>query len=197
MRLGRKQIDLKGKFNITTWPNLKINFWGIPKCGNTSMKYALLVNSGIDGKKDEVMKWVHNHGGAKYIDTKTARNNGFQNVTITRNPYDRFVSMYKDVLRRPQMFKLNSVKSVDSFLKVLSNKSVKDMHFKTQCEFIAIDNTIIPDIVLDLDTLDENFMNLNIQKYNFINKEVILTAEQKQKVYELYRQDFELLGYHE
>jgi len=197
MRLGGKQLQLKAKYNITAWPNLRINFWGIPKCGNTSMKYALLVNSGIDGQKDEVMKWVHNHGGAKYIDIQTARNNGFQNVTITRNPYDRFVSMYKDVLRRPKMFRLNSVKSVDSFIKVLDNKSVKDMHFKLQCQFITINDTVIPDIVLDLDTLDENFMNLNIQKYNSINKEVTLTAEQKQHVYELYRQDFELLGYHE
>lgn len=197
MRLGGKQRDLKAKYNITVWPNLKINFWGIPKCGNTSMKYALLVNSGINGKKDDVMKWVHNHGGATYTDIKTAISNGYQNVTITRNPYDRFVSMYKDVLRRPNMFKLNSVKSVDSFIKVLNNKSVKDMHFKLQCEFIAPKNNIIPEIVLDLDTLDENFMNLNIQKYNTINREVTLTNEQKQRVHELYRKDFDLLGYHD
>ena len=71
MKLSKEQQQLKLKYNISKWADLKINFWGIPKCGNTSVKYALLKKSGVDGKKDDVMKWVHNHNAAVYIDIDT------------------------------------------------------------------------------------------------------------------------------
>jgi hypothetical protein len=43
------------KYNITAWPELGVNFWGITKCANTSMKlhlYKLLSRSTLTLEKD-------------------------------------------------------------------------------------------------------------------------------------------------
>ena len=32
------------KYNISKWDNLNVNYWGITKSGNTSIKFALLEN---------------------------------------------------------------------------------------------------------------------------------------------------------
>jgi len=31
-------------YNVTSWDKLKVNYWAIPKCGNTAVKKSLYIN---------------------------------------------------------------------------------------------------------------------------------------------------------
>ena len=99
-------MSIKLKYNISCWDDLGLNYWGITKCGNTSIKYALIESSGrlidqlIKSDAHGADSWVHSENHIKYIDLDTALSNGNRNFAVTRNPYDRFISMYKDTQRR-------------------------------------------------------------------------------------------------
>lgn len=185
------------RYNISSWPQLNLNYWGIPKCGNTSVKYALLKKCNVTGNEDEIMQWVHNHAMSQYIDIQTAENNRHINFTVTRDPYERFLSMYSDILRRPKHFKLEKIETIDQFIDYLYSKPEEkhNLHFWTQTRFIAPHNVIIPTCVIDVHRISNGFMGLDIGKFNTTNNNYRLTQQQKERVFQFYKKDFELLDY--
>jgi hypothetical protein len=198
----------KLKYNISCWNSLKLNYWGITKCGNTSIKHALITvsNSIVQEQKTDkhgADSWVHNEKNALYIDTKTALLNGNTNFTVVRNPYDRFISMYKDTQRRHSHFfrryKNVSVASINDLITFIEGISDNDreVHFRSQCYYITDKDRILPSIVFDVNDAEsiEKFLNTKVQRMNSINNQIELNEEQKQRVFRIYQKDFELLGY--
>jgi len=192
-------MNLKKEYNITQWNKYKLNYWAIPKCANTAIKTAL---ANLNYKEKMIyskVKWVHNTNNISYIDRNTALQNGYSNFTVTRHPYDRFISLYKDQgLRRP-MFKDIKITNIDSFITRLQSYNLdKDPHTKPQTKYIFDNSTKLVDKVIDINEASKFLKSFNLT-LNVVNKteELIieLTNEQKEKIYNLYKDDFKKLGY--
>lgn len=109
-----KQADIRQRFNISTFVNLKLNFWGIPKCGNTTVKHRLLsADNPVKAAKHEAKHkgetnshgnphqgWVH--AVCHYITPTEAGQNGFKNFMVLRDPIPRVASMYANFALRPE-----------------------------------------------------------------------------------------------
>lgn len=95
-------MDFKSKVrqNITAWPELGINYWGIHKNASSTMIMHLCTLTGtITPTEEEIEEGmlgkttlVHSH---RYITQEEAFENGLINFAITRHPLDRFISIYK------------------------------------------------------------------------------------------------------
>jgi len=189
-----RQEKLKLLYNISTWDKIGLNFWGVPKAGDTSIKYLLHQVSGSDIlESDDKTQWVHNHEFTTYISPDQAIDNGFANIAVTRNPYSRFISMWKDVKRRGPEFSL-SCKTIDEFLFHIENTAdrKRNVHFRSQSYFLR---DIVQCIdITDTDTL-QIYLNHPIPHKNILKGVIELSDRQKERVYNVYKNDFEYLGY--
>lgn len=192
-------MNIKRQYNITQWDDYKLNYWAIPKCANTAIKTAL---SNLQYKEKMVyskVKWVHNPDNVMYIDRETAKQNNYYNFSITRHPYERFISLYKDQgLRRPMFKNIKNI-SIDVFLENLEQYNLdKDPHTRLQTEYIFDDNKLLVDKVMDISEAKKYLQSFNLE-LNYANKtqelDISLNDAQKQKVYNIYKEDFEKLGY--
>lgn len=201
-----KNESIKLRFNITEWNQW--NYWGITKCGNTSVKKSLFIRDQRSKNFDKpdhygADVWVHDETNVQYIDRNTALINGNKNFTVVRNPYTRFLSMWKDIHRRPSHFFRYSRKpdSICSFIEMLESKTneERDVHFRDQTFFITDDSgNILPEYVFDLDQ-DAMKMNriLDIQMCisNSIDYTIELDKHEKNRIYKLFLRDFKILEY--
>jgi hypothetical protein len=147
--------------------------------------------------------WIHNENNANYINIDTALSNGNKNFTVVRNPYDRFISMYKDTQRRHDHFfrknKDAQIKTIDdliSFIEKIPDEN-REVHFRSQSSFISKKNKILPSFMFDINDVNgiETFLGVDVKHMNSINTKVELNLAQKKRVFSIYQKDFELLGY--
>jgi hypothetical protein len=84
--------------NITAWPELGINYWGINKNATSTMTmhFATLCGDIIPTDEDirlgQLAKSKMKH---RYITQQQAHQNGLQNFAVCRHPLQRFYSIYK------------------------------------------------------------------------------------------------------
>lgn len=184
--------------NITVWPTLGYNFWGITKCGNTTVKTHLYELA--TGKQFAEKKHIRIHGVKDIIYTsrETALENGLRNFAVTRNPYDRFVSMYSDlILSRPKRgikAGLDPDMSVDDLLDFVRDNETLDVHLRTQSSFIPVHQFLTFDI-RQLSTWPLTLEPVKQKRHPSKVKHIGLNAIQKCRVYELYRKDFHNFNY--
>lgn len=193
------------KFNISTWESIKANYWGITKCGNTSVKYGLLEKEGKNIHKPEgISQWVHNESIVKYISRTDALTNRYENFTVTRNPYDRAISMYNDFMKRRDLYltvledSAKVIDTIDSFLEyLLSVSNNLNEHFKPQTSFILVRDKILVDNVFDINDITKinKRYNLNIPHINTTNNKIGLNSYQRHMIHQLYEKDFDILEY--
>jgi hypothetical protein len=200
------QRGLQLKYNISTWPKSDINYWGIQKCGTTSVKYMLHYKNHYKRalffdkvKNYNNYNWVHDAALTRYISKDEALTNGLQNITNIRDPYDRFLSMYTDICirRKDTTFKDFSFRSIEDFLDYLElNINKSDKHMRTQSYYIVEDDKVIPKTI-DIQRMDlmEKILGLKIPELNQTNNDIYLTDEQKDQVYHIFQQDFEVIKY--
>jgi hypothetical protein len=134
-----------------------------------------------------------------------------KSIAIIRNPYDRLISCYN-------YFKMNNnywskkygnpvhhdyckKHSFKDFVDDLYHKKIDfDIHLLPQVHFLKKDGKIYTKL-LKLENIKEDFYNYFGEKINLplINKSknhnVLLDTEDKRKIYEIYKEDFELLNY--
>ena len=194
------------EYNISTWPSLNVNYWGITKSGNTSVKLALIKkeHGKVRGEEKGVAQWVHRDNVTKYIDPDTALSNGNLNFTVIRNPYERALSMYKDFQKRNKIYmtvldkRFSTVQSFDDFLKILKSQkdSERNEHFRTQVSFIY-KNGKLPDRVFNLTEVNKvkNVIGIDIPHVNKIDKVLPLSESQIKLINEIYKRDFEILKF--
>jgi hypothetical protein len=129
-------------------------------------------------------------------------------LPVHRNPYNRIASGYHWRARN----KLGPVRSFDSFLDEVENviknnlfNSISD-HLIPQSDFIYdSEGNQVVDHLFRFEKLDkvEQFLqdNFGTNKLEHLEasipdvKKIVLTNEQKERVYKLYERDFRLLGY--
>jgi hypothetical protein len=195
------------QYNITEWSKNRVNFWGITKNANTSVKMALLEEDReLHPKKSYA--WVHNPKIGKYITPEAAFKNGFTNFTLVRDPITRVQSMYKDIVIKrnkklsvAKKFNLHETMSFDEFLDFLQVHMYDNIHFCPQTFFIVKNDTVLPEKIFKLEEINnlEKFLNLTIPTTNSTRKKFVeeepLTKKQIQKIKILYQNDFKILNY--
>ena len=187
--MNREKIKLT--YNISSWSKLKFNFWGITKAGNTSIKYLLHQKSENDMRTDDnTNQWVHHIKNTQYITPEEAVQNGFNNFTITRNPYDRFESMFKDVQRRSGLMGMSHCKTPEQFIAFLEETpdEKRNVHFRSQCYFIKNSDILHMDIN-DTEKLS-NFFECEIPHKNYIKESIKIDNKLRERVYKVYSNDF-------
>jgi len=194
------------EMNITTWNAPDVNYWGIPKCGNTSIKLALLNPSDsliaqeetklFEGKGNTrflktTSKWVHYSPiASRYISDKDAIDNGKENFTVIRNPIERFKSQYVYNLKA----RLEPIMMIDHLIEHMRQPDkCLNIHFRTQHHFISRDGVVIPEIYrLDDLTILKSRLGTTIPHVNTANIEIALKGYQITAVESIFAQDFEL-----
>lgn len=174
--LRANQNSLLVRYNIMSFPELRTNFWGITKNGNLSIKAALKA-----------------HGPGSFISRVDALRTNYFNFSVIREPIDRFRSMYKYNLTRPDLCYLESSLDVDALLSLIENTDDKNrnVHFRSQCYFVAPKGTVVPTLFLlehDL-TKIENLFNVSVGITNNIDLKIDLSESQIARVKDIYAED--------
>jgi len=188
--------------NISVWPKLKINFWGITKTGHTSLKNHLYMlenktHANLDLK-------IHGKRNTKYITADEAEKNGNQNITLVRNPIERFRSGYSDFFnkRRDKGKKIEDqlkqkIDNIDDLLSAYENLNDADMdpHFRSQSWYLAG----FQGIIQKLETISEKWLlpipNMNLKQNVSHSDKIPLTEQQINRIKHIYKEDFNLLNY--
>jgi hypothetical protein len=210
------------KYNRQTpciYHHIKTVFHGIPKNASTSVKNILYeANWGkpFEGNK----QWVHKgneKGGSIYPSIDMVRSNkydSYTHFTVVRNPYLRFISFYSDLFlgttkirnNTPPFYIDNNIKlkqtPVDDVIDIICTYSddEADEHFASQSSFVYKESIHF----LKMETIAEEWISicyhLNIVHkalpvYNKSSNNVYLTEDQKNRIYNRYKEDFERFKY--
>jgi len=157
--------------NITTWPELGINYWGINKnATSTFINHFQILTGNLlphevyqnDGQKGKISL---RH---RYIDYNSACSNGLKNFAILRNPFDRFESCYKQFKfpitetqnKSSQKARFDPTWTADDFLlyiesKLCNNPKAGNKHFWAQTTFLHNYNAI--DFAVKLENLNQDW----------------------------------------
>jgi len=167
-------------------------FIHIPKTGGTSFCKRYL-------------KYQVSHVKAHNYDEEQLK----KSVTIVRNPYSRIISCYKYFKTEKTYWGKTNYKLLDycktnSFSNLvddLYNKSLPyDQHLEPQHNFLKKKEKIFTKI-MKLENLEEDFYKIFKKKLDMehLNKsveiEINISEDTKNKIYEIYKKDFELFGY--
>jgi len=193
----------------------KIIFVHIPKTAGSSIENALgLLRSGCEngyGYKDidgrpVALQHLLPDGIRKIIGEEAFSR--YTKFTVCRNPYNRIVSEYHWRVCN----KIGRVRSFDGFLDEVENVIKNNLynnysdHFIPQSDFIYdSEGNQMVDHLFRFEKLDkvEQFLqdNFGTDKLKRLEtsvpsrEKIVLTNEQKERVYKLYERDFILLGY--
>lgn len=200
-------MSLKLKYNITSWSEFKLNYWGITKVGNTSMKYALQQHDIEHDNHDDANAWIHKEDLATYIDKQTALTNGYTNFSIIRDPYDRFYSLYDDFMnKRHGMLGVRDM-SFEDFAEYVSKTDDSfstNVHIRSQFSFLSLNNKLVVGCLLNLNNIPaiENFVKTHSEiDINFphlhsgVDTKVEWTDNIRELIKKRYEKDFELVSY--
>lgn len=198
---------------------IKAMFHGIPKNASTSIKNALYeANWGkpFEGNK----QWIHKgneKGGSIYPSITMVQSNKYRpyfHFTVVRNPYDRFRSFYSDLFAKttnirnnvPPFYTDNNIqltkRPIDEVLDIIEdyNDNVCDEHFSSQNSFIYSDKCVF----VKQENLNQGWetvcQHLGVEYkplpvYNKSEDAVLLTDNQKDRIYKRYYTDFERFKY--
>ena len=142
--------------NVTWWPNLNLNYWGITKCGNTKIRSHLFkLSTGVEYE----ISTAFEKENLSFIYRKKAFKNKCRNFTVTRHPLLRFFSAWKDLCKtRPR----RGVKAgldpswspleLAQWVEHMPDAAV-DIHFKSQHWFVPKQL----DVEIDLQSIQKNW----------------------------------------
>jgi len=189
---------------ITSYNNYKLNYWAIPKCANTTIKASLIGKKNSNPYKQ--VKWVHKEWNNPEISFDTALQNGYQNFTCIRHPYERFLSLYKHfglLEPFPELnVKSNSI-SIDAFLEFIckdfNDDNTCNYHARQQIYFISdMNKNIMVHNLLNLSDIDLFFGQLGVKTITANKskkKNLVLTDQQKDIIHARYADDFNILKF--
>ena len=210
------------KYNRQTpcvYHNIKVVFHGIPKNASTTIKNALYhLDTGEQFDNDN-KQWIHKgneKGGSEYppIEEISTKYRPYKHLAVVRHPYERFISFYTDLVQRtaahrfetPPFYTDNNLDitkfSVDQCIDMLDtyNDDQGDEHFISQSLFIH--NDVL--FYMQMNDLNNGwnsfceFFSLSevpLQHYNNSKGSIELTQDQKDRLFNRYKTDFERFGY--
>ena len=189
-------------YNITQWESLGVNYWGITKAANSTIKSHLLKASGFSQNEWLDTVKVNKESLADYITPEQAHNNSLLNFTVIRHPLGRAVSVYKDlVMSRPERSVsagLSEDMTLDDYFDFLSSTDDDscDVHMKSISWFIKSDLQFV--FKLENKFLDWRF-NFAEAPNVVVNKSASTTLDLKRNhikiVEQRYKEDFTRFDY--
>jgi hypothetical protein len=196
--------------NITAWPELGINYWGINKNATSTLitHFTDLVYTDKsmikdkDDKGQEAKKYIKD----RYIDKSTALTNGLKNFCITRNPYTRFESCFKQFKYPKNDIHVASLNKADfesqwdanDFLNHIARKFEKgkpgNKHFRLQTWFCP--NPSMIHHCIKLEHLNKHWP-FDFPAPNFVtNSQPDMNIEyDRELLHRVYNDDFKTFGY--
>jgi len=212
---------------ISTYENINVNFWHCTKNASSAMTihlYGLDQNLTFDSVKESL---GNNHWGIRkkltLINRDAAVNNGRNNFFMCRDPFSRFISMYKDMtIKRPQRgikAKIDPGWSPYELAVYLNNtpEEKSDIHFVSQYSFInpknvatvlSINdncasytlngaNTTINIVHMEdiTNTWKQEIPMLTNKAHETSGDEIILDKKTKNLIYARYKKDFDFFKY--
>ena len=207
MELQSKEIVMQ---NITTWPEIGINYWGINKVATSSlMAYFISATSDIpinelNQNNDQQAKIIAKKQ-KRYIDNNTAYNNGCKNLVVVRNPYDRIISCYR-MFKYPSnetqksgagKARFDSNWNENEFLNHIENQFNNNIrgnkHYAKQITFVPhIDKM---DYVIKLEEIFFQWPLSNLPKFVFNKSDKQEVNMDIDRVKNLYKEDYKMFGY--
>ena len=176
--MSKQDLDMVKRFmpvvlnladpNNIILPDLKLAFMCIPKNANTSLKRALITALGITGVENPHDPTVFVYTNKQYIKNRIV-NDGWLAVGIKRNPYDRIASCWRQKVLRPEGLHRGFKKyyndgivwkqSFNDFVTAVSGIPdwKADQHFRSQYWDLCIGMVPIPQILLPIETLQEEW----------------------------------------
>ncbi len=190
----------------------KIIFIHVPKTAGTTIEWMLDMELSLENFYGIENGKALQHLLARDIKKKIKDYDEYIKFTVVRNPYDRFISEYKWCEMDGHGF--IKCESIDEFLSyvekvVKRNKYDENVyidHLIPQYEYVYDKKgELLVDYVGKYEELEDvfNYMRKNLKvtkeeiyKLNETKKyKVILNKEQKDRIYNLYKKDFELFNY--
>lgn len=186
---------------------MKLLFIHIPKCGGGSINHAFKQYPDI-----EFIRKGHNVRLPDYKFISEQPIESDYSFAYVRNPYSRAVSAYyhlKSELARHEDYQdrkkyLSPYMDLNDFVQRGLEKALDQMHFIPQVKFIY-DGKLLVDRICRLEIVQSEFDDLCfylgiepriLKKFKPTNvPKELLTVESKEVIKELYREDFEVLGY--
>ena len=216
-------MKFKGRYRYNrqtpcVYKNLKVVFHGIPKNASTTIKNALY--EAEHGKEFNGNKqWVHKgneKGGSIYPSLEEIETNyeDYLHLTVVRDPYTRFRSFYSDLflgmtsirdnippfyIDNNINFLDNDIESVLDIIEYFSDDDA-DEHFASQKSFLHYHNVHW----IEMEHLNEQWSNVcnrldiafdPLPVYNKTNNHVMLTDDQKERIFNRYKDDFWSFNY--
>lgn len=120
----------------------QFNFWAIPKCGNTTIKYQLLKAFKPESllENDSFDRWVHRTDLMDYITPQEALNNHKYNFTFIRDPIERFKSLYKDFCCTrsdiPEIYGISLEQLVNKLREYIEREMSANIHLRSISYFL-------------------------------------------------------------
>ena len=210
--MAKQGSDVAKKYNIVTYKKLNVNYWAVPKSGNTSIKYALAVavNPSLIGTLDK--KFIAHHK-CDYITPEQALSNNRLNFTVIREPTSRLISLYntfvdrkvngKNVLTGSKKFTNHSKQlpnnlTISQFISFLSeyDDNERNIHYKSQSFWGDREGMILLKLNNIKNTLPE-LISINSSDIQYINVtekpfKNTLSEQDTQSCYRLFEKDYQL-----
>ena len=188
-------------FNITTWPRLGYNFWGITKCASSAVKNTLLIANGFDNTNILNTVSVNKASLATYISPAHAAQNNLVNFAVTRHPMCRAISAYTDLVhtRLPRGIKagLKADMTVDEYFDFLSATNDEcDVHFRSMSWFLS-------EPIDKIFKLEDNFIDWDLEKidaptikvHQSLKTKLNITKSHIDIIADRYKEDFARFDY--
>ena len=147
---------------------------------------------------------IHGKRNTKYITADEAEKNRNQNITLVRNPIERFRSGYSDFFnkRRDKGKKIEDqlkqkINNIDDLLSAYENLYDLDMdpHFRPQTWYLDG----FKGIIQKLETISEKWLlpipSMILKQNVSHSNKIPLTEQQINRIKHIYKKDFDLLDY--
>ena len=197
-------------------PQARLIVFGIPKCASSSLKRAFAVAMKLMDPADpgmpirQVNKQLHKVTPAE---AAALTRHGWRGVTITRDPYDRFMSLWNERVRGMPESRRGFPADVPvlEFAQWLAARGddAVDHHARLQLSAISHGGEIIPGIRLAFEQLPKSwdrfrreFPEIGLGAFPHLRKRRVgedarsaLCAQTRRLIAERYAGDFEAFGY--
>ena len=199
--------------NITCWPEFGLNYWGINKNATSTITMHFGQLAGdihyTDSDIAEGVAWKlpeQNH--FRYITPTQALTNNNRNFCVIRDPYSRFISCYNHLANPQHEVQLNTQRKTrfdidwtpNDFMEHIAETLHKgkkiNKHWRPQIDFVKDLKRFA--VVVRMEEFDESWkMQLDVPAPQIIsNPSAHYHLEfDHQRLYEIYKCDFEALGY--
>jgi len=195
--------------NITSWPELGINYWGINKnATSTMMNHFAVLTGNINAQEILINSQAGKKTvGKRYISIDTALTNGLKNFAIVRDPALRFESCWRHfkyattpvLMVAPRKARFDPDWTAQEFLENIQIQFAKGLignkHWQTQCSFLTHPDRL--DYIVKIESLEQDWpLDIPTPLFKSNTTDPVEKVHYKRKYLRtVYQQDYDTFDY--